>query len=290
MIKFSLPGYLRHRDLILFFTELYKHTPDIFLPNRVIDSAYDFPALSWNGGREGTYFKSLTEQDIYVMYEHIQPLRDSGVKIRHTCTNSLVEERHLKDTLCNLYLNISETEGDSIIVASPVLKEYIKQTYPKYSIINSTTLCLDNIDDFNKLSKKELTVMNYNYNCDDNYLKQLKYPENIEILCAEGCQPNCPQRKEHYLSICRANLYKNEPRFFCNYAGIHNIYINFEKIPHMVNNQRIEELHNMGIENFKIAGRNLAGPFVLELLLYYLIKPEYQNVTRCEAMIHFVAE
>jgi hypothetical protein len=36
----------------------------------------------------------------------------------------------------------------------------------------------------------------------------------------------------------------------------------------------------MGFSNFKIEGRGLGSAIVLEFLLYYLIKPEYQLEVR----------
>ena len=43
-------------------------------------------------------------------------------------------------------------------------------------------------------------------------------------------------------------------------------------------------MYQNGFENFKIAGRTLDGHTILEILLYYLIKPEYHNITRCEIL------
>jgi collagenase-like PrtC family protease len=245
--------------------------------------------LPWNGGREIAIDSNCSKEDLFLIQEHIQPLLDYNIKIRHTCTNSLIKDEYLNHELCNFYLKLTEQEGNSVIVASPELKEYIKMNFPKYSIINSTTLGITDINIYNQLSKTELTVLDYNYNNNNEYLKQLQHPENIEILCAEACRPNCEKRKDHYLSISRSNLYQDEPRFFCDYAGIKNFYLNLQKLPHVITNERIEEMVTMGINNFKIAGRTLGGDMMLELLLYYLIKPEYQNITRCEALYCRVA-
>ena len=125
-MKFSLPGYYRHKDLILFFLQLQQNTPEIFLPNRVIDSAYDFPCLTWNGGREYTVDHPLVERDLIKMQGELEALRSMGLKLRHTCTNSLIEGHYLKDWLCNFYLGNMEKEGDSVIVANNALKDMIR--------------------------------------------------------------------------------------------------------------------------------------------------------------------
>ena len=41
----------------------------------------------------------------------------------------------------------------------------------------------------------------------------------------------------------------------------------------------------MGFENFKIEGRGLGSALVLEFLLYYMVKPEYQICVREEVYL-----
>jgi hypothetical protein len=72
------------------------------------------------------------------------------------------------------------------------------------NFVNSTTLGITDIDQVNNISKNEIYVLYYGKNNDNNYLKSLKYPENIEILCAETCIPNCPYRSKHYEAISKA--------------------------------------------------------------------------------------
>lgn len=285
MLKFSVPSYIRHKNLYLFFSELKKNVPDIFYPEREIDSVYDFPGLPWNGGREiSSGVLSLNYLD-QIVNNNIYPLFEAGYKIRHTCTNNSLTEKNLKCFPCNYFLNkTKDLKNSSIILASPILKEYLKEYFSEYNFINSTTLGITNIEQYNLLSEKEITVLNYNFNLNIDYLKQLKYPQNIEILCAEACQPNCPQRQKHYTQISEKNLFLEQDHYYCQYAGIHNFYLNLKVLPHTMTNQSINELYKMGFENFKIAGRTLGGESLLEILLYYLIKPEFHDLTRCEVL------
>ena len=48
----------------------------------------------------------------------------------------------------------------------------------------------------------------------------------------------------------------------------------------------IDDIQNtympMGFSNFKIEGRSLGSAIVLEFILYYMVKPEYQLIVREE--------
>jgi len=47
--------------------------------------------------------------------------------------------------------------------------------------------------------------------------------------------------------------------------------------PHAINNQRIEELSNMGINHFKIAARFTMPNLFFWIITYYLVLPEYRT-------------
>lgn len=287
MINFSVPSYARNKNLYLFFAELAKNVPSIFYSNRRIDSIYDFPGLPWNGGREISYGIIFPKHLDYLIENNIMPLFEAGYKIRHTCTNNSLTEKNLQCFPCNYFLNqVKNLKDSSIIVASSILKDYLKIKFPEYNFINSTTLGITDIDQYNLLSEKEITVLNYNFNLNNDYLNKLLFPKNIEILCAEACQPNCPMRQDHYTQISKKNLFLEKDHYYCSYAGIHNFYLNLELVPHTMSNERINELYQMGFENFKIAGRTLGKESLLEILLYYLIKPEFHDLTRGEILGH----
>ena len=203
----------------------------------------------------------------------------------HTCTNLLIDTSELlHDKWCNEYIQKCYQPQDKVIVANQTLKQYLKETYPQITFVNSTTLGITNIDEVNKISENEIYVLNYNKNGDDNYLKQLKYTENIEILCGEHCVMHCKNRKQHYIEISKVQLgepinseaEKNCP-FFKQYKEI-NIPVLVEQSVHRVPNWRIEQLSEMGFIYFKIAGRTLPCNAWLSALVYYLVKPQYCQV------------
>jgi len=87
--------------------------------------------------------------------------------------------------------------------------------------------------------------MNYNYNNNNDYIKQLKHPNNIEILCAEPCIPNCSNRSNHYNTISKSILDMSiNPIDICRcpYNSEANLFSKIMTLPHAITNERIEEL------------------------------------------------
>lgn len=286
MIKFSIPGYCCQQDIVFFFAYLQKNHPEVFIENRYIDSSYDMPpGLIWNGGR--VMLSGMSPLDIWDMADEYAEL---NIKLRHTCTNNQLQSHHLSDVLCNNWINYTHKKGNAVIVNNNMLGSYIQKYYPNYQLVWSTTRTQDDIESVNALSENDLVVLNYNYNHDNNYINQLTHPKNIEILCAEMCVPNCPHRQDHYTAISRHQLwyrplvdelhvcpFKREDPHISFYEGF--------SLPHNITNEYIDELYNtFGIENFKISGRKQPPHFLIEAICYYLIKPEYRDLVRQDAL------
>lgn len=278
--KFSIPGYFYYVNQIRMIEEYRKMRPEFFYPDRIIDSSYDFPpGLIWNGGRPQPFHNFEQSYLLGVAQYYNQ---ESEIKIRHTCTNLLLVPEMLYDWQCNLWLQINEHEGNAVIVATDILKEYVKERYPKYDIINSTTLNITDIDEINKLSETDLTVLNYTKNNDNEYLKQLQHPENIEILCAEPCSINCKNRKKHYEQTSRFQLWIDlDLDEYCPHVDEmpYNFY-DVQKLPTAVDNDRVDQLAELGIQYFKLSGRQSPIHSWYEQIIYYLILPEYRDRVR----------
>lgn len=279
MIKFSAPGYLEHDLAIINFLHIMSEHPEYYMENRILDSAYGMPNyMIWNGGRS-KFHMEIEGLDIYNVIEEYKKLK---FKLRHTCTNYLLQPFLFNDFSCNQWLSHCQEEGHGVITFSEDFSEYIRKTFPQYQIIWSTTRRDNDINVINKLTKQnDLLVLDYKYNHDEAMLKSLANPHNIEILCGEQCIPNCPVRSQHYHAISETQLRMPQDNSHfpgCPYDREHvvNFYTDTLQLEHAITTDYVDYLYNTyGIENFKISGRNAPNYLVIEMLCYYLIKPEY---------------
>lgn len=194
-----------------------------------------------------------------------------------TFSNSLLKEEHLFDTHCNSLLKKFHREGNSITINSPLLENYIRENFPLYKLTSSTTKCLKNDGEAkNELEKNyDLVVLDYNFNNNLIFLQSIDQKEKCELLINPVCQPNCPRRSEHYEHIAKGILYDNMPAFECPYQGFR--FYQVMNNPLFISRTAIETMYApMGFKHFKIEGRTTSEADLLEILIYYLVKPEYQ--------------
>ena len=111
----------------------------------------------------------------------------------------------------------------------------------------------------------------------------------MEFLCNECCWFGCKDRKRCYENVSRKNLGETCPDHRCAAPGAQKGY-RFSKAmdnPGFIGIQDIQNIYlPMGFSNFKIEGRGLGSALILEFLLYYMTKPEYQLRVREEIYLN----
>lgn len=274
MIKrFSLPGYYKKYPYIVDFLNYYYEHRNQFYEDRLIESVYDahFDIL-WNGGRE----IDLNQQYIPMIYI-LRDFEQFPLELWHVCTNCLIDDEVCMDYRSNYFMKNHIRENDKVIINHPRLIEHFQKNYPNIELIYSTTLNLTSIEKMNEISKDNLYCLTYIFNNNNDFLQQLMNKKNIEILCAEPCLYNCPQRKNHQEATSRLSLGDFKTGWFkCIDDKIgEKLFYDIQNMPQAITNERIEELSNMGFEHFKLSGRSISVSNWLEVLLYYLAKPEY---------------
>ena len=278
MIKFSLPGYWLKYNLNMVLLDLYINERNKFYDDICIDSFFDsFPCI-WNGGR---YVDGITN------YANIQATINSynsqGIGIRHTFTNCLIEDQDLLDNLCNTICKLTENEMNGINCNSPILLNYIKEKYPSFYFLYSTTLNVTNVKKINELSENNLLVLDYSLNNDFETLNSLNHPENIEILVAEACVDKCSQRQLHYKASAENQKFLALNHFKCpnNCDNNWDYYNYIPKRDHYISIDDIREKYvPLGFTQFKISGRKDSDINNIERYVNYLVKPEYKDEIR----------
>ena len=282
---YHLLGLFEFYELYRVFLPLFREHREYFYDWCDIGSIYGAPPdCIWGGGRV-----SLEDHDAR---EVLALLQEYGISARLTFSNSRLCEEHLSDRKCNelcaLFAENIEPEN-GVIVHSELLLQYLKSHYPELYLVSSTTKVLT---DFEAL-KKEIDRADFRYVVPDfrlnkafEKLNTLTEPQKdkVEFLCNECCYFGCKDRKECYEAVSRRNL-GEEPDFRCTSPGAEEGY-RFSKAmknPGFISVEDIQKIYlPMGFSNYKIEGRGLGSALVLEFLLYYMTKPEYQLQVREE--------
>lgn len=281
---YHLPGLFEFYELYEVFLPLFYEHRDWFHEWCEIGSIYGAPAdCIWGGGRVG-----FGDGDTF---DVIQMMNKYNISARLTLSNSLIEEEHLSDKKCNDLCKIfSGSRNNGVIVYSDLLMDYLKKEYPLFYFVSSTTKVLTDFDDFlAEINREDFSyvVPDFRLNKSFDRLKQLsdRQKDKVEFLCNEGCFWGCNDRKACYEAVSRKVLGTEGEDHHCTAPESDRGYC-FSRAMNNPGFIGIDDIVNtyipMGFSNFKIEGRGLGSALILEFLLYYMTKPEYQLKVREE--------
>lgn len=281
-IYFSIPDFYNLYKLNMNLLRLMNDYPGWFRDNVKIDSMYGtFPGCIWNSGR-GQFGQSPLDNIV----QTVASINKLGVSVRYTFTNGLITGRHFKDYYGNLILQATDSGMNGINVSSEAFADYLQMNYPNYYLMWSTTKGVKTVEEIDKLSEDRITVPPYTMNNTDAVVK-FKHPENIELLCAEACIDNCPNRSAHYEDISKGQMLLPAKGFKCP----HNceMYYYQDIVPDRKHHITFESMEKdylpIGINKFKISGRNDNVINVIERYVEYLPKPEHKDQVRTHLLI-----
>lgn len=279
-IYWHLPGLCYFRFLNQILINLMNKYPENFRDGYRIGSVYGtFPGAIWNGGR--TVFGITSKGDIGKI---ITAYNSKGVPVRFTWTNSLLEQKHLTDTYCNLIMKMADNGMNQVLVNKEVLEDYIRREYPDFKIISSTTKRMLSLETLNEEIERDyfLVVLDYDLNHNEEVLSALQpHADKVEILVNEICHPGCKMRQEHYRNQSQAQLeYDPQLPFKCPNDSTPRVFAECMKRPAFISNEEIESYIERGYVNFKIVGRGLTIEFVKDSYLYFLVKDDKRDFIR----------
>ena len=279
-VFWHLPGFCYFRVLNQILISLMRTFPDKFRDGYKIGSVYGtFPGAIWNGGR--VVFGITGKNDIQRV---LDIYNKNDIPVRFTWTNSLLEEKHVTDTYCNLIMRLADNGLNQVLVNTNVLEEYIRKQYPNYPLISSTTKRITGVDGVLQELERDyyLVVLDYDLNHNEEALIKLQpYANRLELLVNEVCFPGCPRRTEHYLQQSRLQLeFDVNTGFPCPNNTRERTFSECMDRPAFISNEEIGSYIDRGFVNFKIVGRGMPQEFVKESCLYYLVKDEDREFIR----------
>ena len=283
---YHLPGLFEFGDLYRAFLPLYREHREYFYDWCEIGSLYGAPAdCLWGGGRVG--FGEDSAADAAAL------TRKYGISARLTFSNALLREEHLTDPKCNALCALFEHSGaaeNGVILSSDLLLRYLRERYPGFYFVSSTTKVLREFDRLEaELGRREFRYVVPDFRLNKAFDRLNALPESgkrkLEFLCNECCPVSCPDRKACYENVSRKNLGERCEDHVCASPTAARGYrfSDAMKNPGFIGIGDIQNIYlPNGFSQFKIEGRSLGSAVVLEFLLYYLTKPEYQLNVREE--------
>ncbi len=273
-VYWHLPGITVNFYLNQVIIKMMRDHPELFKDGYRIGSVYGtFPGAIWNGGRAVIGITAKNEMEAIV-----KTYNAFDVPVRFTWTNSLIEEKHLNDTYCNLIMEIADNGFNQVLCNRPVLEDYLREKYPHFKYLSSTTKRIVDTKALEEELKKDyfLVVLDYDLNHDKEALEAVKpYADRIEILVDEVCFPHCPKRVDHYKdeSLMQLNFERAKP-YDCPNRKKKPSFDECKKRPHFIGNDELPSYIEDGFVNFKIVGRGLPLDMVVDSYVYYLAKDE----------------
>ena len=277
---YHLPGLFEFYELYRVFLPLFRAHQEYFYDWCAIGSLYGAPeGCLWGGGRVGS--GNADARDVLAL------TREYAVSARLTFSNSLLKKEHLADARCNALCRLFAEGGgarNGVIVHSDLLLDYLRTRYPQLYFVSSTTKVLT---DFSQLRQElertefRCVVPDFRLNKKFDALRALPQAlkDKTEFLCNECCRFDCRDRQACYEAVSRKNLGEAAPEHRCTAPDAAAGY-RFSKAmenPGFIGVQDIVRTYlPMGFSQFKLEGRGLGSAMVLEFLLHYMTKPEYQ--------------
>ena len=283
---YHLPGLFEFGDLYRAFLPLYREHREYFYDWCEIGSLYGAPAdCLWGGGRVG--FGEDSAADAAAL------TRKYGISARLTFSNALLREEHLADPKCNALCALFEHSGaaeNGVILSSDLLLRYLRERYPGFYFVSSTTKVLREFDRLEaELGRREFRYVVPDFRLNKAFERLNALPESgkrkLEFLCNECCPVSCPDRKACYENVSRKNLGERCEDHVCASPTAARGYrfSDAMRSPAFIGIGDIQNIYlPNGFTHFKIEGRGLGSALVLEFLLYYMTKPEHQLKVREE--------
>ena len=283
---YHLPGLFEFYELYRMFLPLFREHREYFYDWCEIGSIYGAPGdCLWGGGRVG--FGDQQPEDV------AQLMREYDISSRLTFSNSLLRKEHLADSKCNALCALFEKNGSAengVILCSDLLLDYLRERYPGFYFVSSTTKVLTEFRQLEaELDREAFRYVVPDFRLNKAFDKLNALPDEkkrkVEFLCNECCRFDCRDRKACYENVSRKSLGEDCDDHICTSPNAARGYrfSDAMKNPGFIGIDGIQNVYlPNGFSHFKIEGRSLGSAVILEFLLYYMTKPEYQLLVREE--------
>lgn len=273
-------------EMNLLIVDIWKKFPQYFNDDSKISAFFGgFDNCCWNGGREN---KQQHSEQLSNCFKIIKQINDLGISVRFTFTNPFITREEYNDYIGNSLMKFAHNGMNGVIVANENFHNYLKEKYPNFHYVYSTTNCTTDGNIYNEIyDKYDILVLDYRLNKNRLFLeRKLKFKNKIEIL-VDDCCPSCKYRKQHFENVGRYNLGEQidvsclNPENYGKYENPKNFYESLLRtLKNSLTYEEIEEYKKLGFNKFKLTGRSQGRRFLLDSYIYYFVKPQYRHEVR----------
>ena len=276
MINYYCPDFHAGRNIYKKLVLLKNKHSEVFNENVNIKVAFgSFPGMIWNGGGVNmNYFVTMSE-----VANIINEYKSLDISLQLTCTNPLIEEKHLNDIYCNKILDIWSQSENSVLVSSPILEAYLREKYPYLKIDRSVVNTHHDYDWEKALDSGYNNIVmprrhSRNFDCLTSIDNQ--YRNRIEIICNDKCPINCKRIDFHYNDFAKYTLFEDDQNLNLECTNLERKKAPFNncKKDEISYNEIITNFLPLNYTEFKLTGRG--HPIaIVSSIVPYLFKQEY---------------
>lgn len=279
--KFIIPGLYEHYGLNFRLLELMQERPEYFRENAEIGAVYgNFQFCIFDGGRIFNGYRQTCREEIEKIVHTYNDV--FNVPVRLIFTNPNVPETSFRNRFGQVILDICHNGKNEIVVNDSKFEAYLRENYPNFGYISSTTKCLNTPDQLKAELENnyKMVCLDYNLNHNKKVLEDVpvELKGKYEFLVNAICPPGCPNRKEHYRLNGLFSLSYGKNYTMSNCPIVYDtLHPEQWKSPNNISPEEIYQTYvPQGFENFKLEGRSLGFTENICNYVRYLVKPEYQ--------------
>jgi collagenase-like PrtC family protease len=290
--EFRVAGFYEHFGLYRFLLS-QKDWKKFLQDGRQIESVYgSLPGFVWAGGRNNDYGGAL---NLNFLEKAVEMYNSHGIGVYLTATNVFADQEMFGDYYCNQVMKIFNSNAiNGVITLNNSLEDYLRNSYSNLRFVLSVVWWFMNQKDISHYS--ELDTPKYfkivlrsedsrDFSLIKKNISKKEWPR-IEIFVNEKCNPECPLRIAHNEIISRANMYQAKPHEGNEFLERRKKYncprtkdTKFSDLPRelYLNNQDIETFTELGINKFKMEGRDALLVHYIQEFADYLLKEKYRE-------------
>lgn len=271
MIKFTLPNFFSNYIINRTFHNLATTNPEYFVYKnlKIVGQEGHYPYFYWSGNNYNDIALSTwpTLGDFQIVLSE-----SCNLPLIFNCANPLLLSQDFYDNKNNEFIKFFNNGSNKIIISNPIFGEYLKNTYPYYTLIGDNNYKLADPD---KTFIDNLTLIRCNYkDIDSDFYKNIS-KNKIDIDVTDFCS-KCSEDKQ---SDCQL-LKSQEIIMFMHNSCIRNCQLGeFSTLQP----DKIIALNAQGYSNFHL---NLSSiqltdySQMLEIYINLFIKDEYKDTVR----------